>query len=459
MKKIYQLILLIISLIFTFEAAFAENSFIDISLQDSYTKKIGQQEYSAKLNIKKIKESSYDDIISKYQVIKKDFDREYDNNRKLISESSTVMQAFNHSKSLLNTCIKYTDRFGDLKAQALLQLLVGKWSGNLNVKLTKTTKTQKFFIKRNLKISFETNQAGQISKAVVKGDEEILREQIGNNKHSKPELAAIKKENRLKGSILGILVPEADTNLSLYLDAPDGISPEIKDTYDMDIKGKLNIDMVSPVKQEVLDEAYSLTVSHMKIYYNLLFKSRRTAEEILKDKYNLFFRDILFLINITSSGYVTKEVYKPLNIYPGSDYVTDAFEDYTITLSSYYARVINKTYSTKHKLEVYKRYFDELINASALCQLGIVNVETARRLNIKINEAKSLFDQVFERYYKLGFGYYNAKLQEASDDKKEEVRKELTAFLKEMIDITKTGLISKEMIKEFGITQEKLKSI
>jgi ribosomal protein S17E len=462
MKKIVIISVLTFLFIGTgIKGVLAEATNVNIFIERNYSKKYGTEERKVDIKIKKVRDESFEGILEKYNQLEKEFQSDYDKNRELISESSTVQQAFQHSKKLLNTCVDYRKNFLGLKAQTMLQLLVGHWSGGIDIKVKKQKDDVEIELDRELKLEFDSNQAGQISKGIVFGKEEIVKK-LKNpsdavDKGTQITYKRTKIERSLEGSLLGSIVPQAETRMVISLDAPKKVDPLLKNLYNFDVSGNLKVKMKEIVSQEMIDEAYSLTVSHMKIYYNLLFKTRMSIEQALKEKFSLFYRDLLYLLEINAQGLISKQVYEPLSIYSKSEYVTSAFEDYSLTLSSYFARVISKTNSDEQKFILYKRYMDELIQSSAIIQLGLVDPVAAKKLNLSINEQNSLFDTVYTRYYRFGNSYYQDYIEQASGEEKEKLKKDYKAFTKEMAAIARTGLITNPTLESIGMTETVLK--
>lgn len=458
MNKLIQNSVTLIFIFFLFgSSAQAKNNFLEIYIEADYKKNVQKQLQEVNLKIKKDKETSYKDIIAKYELLEEAFSNDYSNNRKLISDSSTIKQAFEHSKKLLETCIEYTNRYNNLKEEALMQLLVGHWSGDLTILVKEKNDGQELVFKRVLEVDFEADRVGQISKGNIKGFDKFLKEASSSKKKELTQeeiLEYIDKDNvpktsNVKGSILGSIVPQADTKL--FISFEDTSNNKLKE---IEIVATSLVDMKPIVSKDIINEAYSLTISYMKIYYNLLFKTRKTDFEALKDKYNLFFNDLLFLLKVVSLNYVSEEVIKPLGIYPGSDYVSSAFEDYFMTLSSYYARTISKTVSKKHKLKLYEKYLNELIHANAICQLGIINKKSVDKLNLRVGTTNSLFDGVFSRFYEYGKDYFTERIDKTEGEDQKLFKKDYKNFLEEANAIMNTGLISPETIKILSIEKK-----
>lgn len=457
MKNItFKLIFLVLGLLLVGSVVLAGDSILNIHIKSNQEQKTANLYKFVELDMAKAETNDFGDILAKYKVLKDDFKTTYKSNRKLMSESSTVRQAFNHSKTMLETCMAYMKDYSDLKDHAILQLLVGEWKGKARINFTEKDKDYKVNITRKLEISFESNQAGQISKGIVSGLETYEKKKLQNDNASKSlemisEPGVKKKIKEIKGAILGNIIPQADSTLIINIDK-DSTNKEVPRKFDqLELQAKTIVEMDPIVERETLDEAYSLTVSHMKIYYNLLFKTRRPIEEVLKDKYNLFFIDILYLLKMISQGYISKEVYEPLDIYPKSDYVNKAFEDYVMTLGSYYSKILLKAPNKAAKIIAYKAYLAELIQASSICYTGIVHPSVKDHLDININKKDNLISKIFIRYYKLGKEYYSEEIDAAKGDKKTELKKEYKQFEKDVQDFVKTGIILDEILKELDI--------
>lgn len=449
MKKLFfkKITIILFCVLLTITASLAETSTLDVSIKGKYTKKTKTLIREANFNIQKDKDLIYKDIVSKYSKLQTSFNREYTAGRKLVSESSTVKQALDHSKDLLDICLKYFEEYSDVKEQVLLQLLVGHWSGDAEITFKETSKDQVLIINRKMVVDLSSDQAGQISEGMIKGNEIITKEKAKQSKNEQ-------YTTNISGAVSGNVVPQ--TNTTLFVSINENLKGDkgLKKFNKFELVGKNYINMKPIVSREVIDEAYSLTVSDMKIYYSLLFKTESTIEQLLKDKYNLFFTDILFLLKVTAKGYVTEEVYKSLKIYPKSEYVTKAFEEYVITLKAYIGRLITTTNSKKQKITLYKKYLAEMIQVNAICHLGIVSSKSLNRLNLNINKPNNLINNIYSKLYVLGKEYYSEEIRTSSGKRKQDLKKEYMEFINEMIGIGKTGIINSETLKELGVTTE-----
>lgn len=430
-----------------------------ISVKGNLTKTENNMKETFNLTVYKTKNDTFDEILNKYLAIEEEFNDQYNKQRKLISESSTIKQAYEHSKNLLNLCSNYKNRSKELKEDAYLQLLIGEWSGNANLELTKEIDNYIQIIKRNLKIKFESNHAGQISKGIVDGTETTIKKRKTQTEEIENDKIFIPVENNIletdiksiNGSITGNIIPQADSTFVININKTNNNDNLIEDINNIKIKALTDVELTPLVPAEIIDESYSLTVSHMKIYYDLLFKTRMSTSKVLKEKYNYFFKDILSLLSLNAKGYISKEVYIPLNIYSRSNYINHTFEDYVITLCSYYNTLILKAPDTKAKLGIYKTYLIELIQASSLCQLNIVDDDTINNLGLNINKKNNLIERVFINYYNTAKNYYKKLLQIDNDSERSKIQKQYSNFKKDIKKFTSTGIIQKDVLKDLDL--------
>lgn len=460
MKKLFLNLILLISFIFSFQpASLGETPDFKIAVKGHLTKTENNLEETFNLTVYKTKNETFNDLLKKYTAIKTDFNYKYRDQRKLIIESSTIKQAFEHSKDLLDLCSKYKNKYKELKEDAYLQLLIGEWSGTSDLELKEEQDDYILIIKRSLKVSFESNHAGQISKGIVNGTETVIKKRKTEIEEIEDERIIIPIENTIletdiksiKGSITGNIIPQADSTFIININKTKNNNNVKDEINNIKIKAKTDVELTPLVPANIIDESYSLTVSHMKIYYDLIFKTRMPTKKILEEKYNYFFQDILHLLSLNAKGYISKEVYIPLHIYSKSKYLNHTFEDYVMTLCSYYNKLILQAPNTSEKLAIYRAYLSELIQASSICQLNLVGDDTINTLGLNINTTNNLIERVFVRYYKAGKSYYKKILKDNTDSDKSQIQKQYSKFKKDIKKFTTTGIIHKNVLKELDL--------
>lgn len=458
MKKIW-LLASVFCLMFFAQGVRADHSLIDIFLEGKYSQKVQKDTLKVNFKIQKVLGENYDRIKDDYDALKNEYNKDYDRKRKLVSESSNVYQVFVNSKNLLNTCFKYRDKFNDLKSSVLLELLVGKWNGKVNLRLLGKTKTGEWQLDRNLNVRFLADYAGIVYRGVIEGTDELYIGTIKKVKKAESISLSKKETAKVSGLISGIVVPKEESTLALSVESPLKFKG-IEKISELAILGKTNVIITPFVTSDAIDEAYSLTVSHMKIYYNLLAKTRRPISVSIKNKYSLFFEDILYLLDLQTKGYISEEVYKALKIYRKSDYINEAYENYFISMINYYALNLSKLRPNKHKIKLLRQYLNEVINANSICNQGLIDKKLIEKLNININQPESLFDQVFTRYFITGTQYYQEKLANTENKTTKNIIKEdYKEFLTEIIELAKSGIFSSKVLQELNITGKLLDQV
>jgi len=355
----------------------------------------------------------------------------------------------------LDTCIKYVLRQSNLKDEILLLYLVGPWKGNATVIINEVSSKADYKVIRDLVVSFESNQAGQIYKGFVQGTEKITIK--AKNNATKGNQA---KTSTLSGSITGNIVPNSPFNILLKLDKNYPNDNFLKKYNSVELKGKNYIDFPAVVDQKIIDEAFNYTVSNMKIYYNLLFNSEKESIPIIEHRYNQFFNDILSLLYYVNEGYISKQVFEKQSIYNKSEYISSVFESYYGDLINYYNYKIENSVSTRIKIDLYKVLLTEMIQACSFCHLNIVNDDVIHHLDIDLDRPNNIIDRTFYRYYLIGNNYYSKKLNtKLSYEDKKYYKNSYLRFMKEILEITKTGLISSVILKELNINDNALNNI
>lgn len=480
-KKIIKalLFILIMAIVPSVATVKATDASLEIVIEGSFEKVTEKTTRQYSLNIKKVKNDNFADIMKKYQQVKTIFDRDYQQKRKLVVESSTVKQAYEHSFTLLKTCMYYINEYNDLQDFALLQLLVGPWEGKAKLVSKEKTDKKNISISRVLNIIFESNQAGMISKGLANGTETVkesllVKEDLAkpasafnqetrqdtntnNQDNSVVKIVENKKVAQVKGSITGNIISKGNSSFTITIDTDNPLIDDKFKTYD--IKAKTMVLMPPFVKRTATDEAFTLTVSNLKMYYDYLFKSKRSPNELLNDKYNWFFVDLLDILNILAYGHVSREVYKSLKVYPGSEYVSYAFKDYINTLNSYYNKLFLRSDSKKYKLDIYKLYLLDLIQLSSLAHLNIVNPEVLQDTNLDITKPDNQINKVLDKYIETGKAYYTNEIKTTNGEEEQLFRDEYKAFLNEIYQLSKTGIIQENIIKKFTIDKDFVESV
>lgn len=479
MRKIFVIVLFFILIMVSLPDAIAVKSdkdLLNVVIKASLKKESKNADLKYNLKVEKVKTEAFIDIMDKYQEVNALYDKEYEKKRRLVVQSSTVKQAYDNAFVLLKTCIQYINEYDDLKDHALLQLLVGKWVGKAELYSKEKEPNRELAVTRVVNLSFESNQAGQLSKGYAEGSETVkesiyekeVSEQLQKEDNSQLaketseedydvyEVIENKKISEVKGSITGHLIPRSMSNFIISIDKADDRVPTKYDKYELNARVKV---LMPPfVKRSVTDEAFTLTVSNMKMYYTYLLNSRRSMNELLMDKYQWFFQDQLEIIDILVLGHVSESVYKPLKVYPGSEYVSNSLKDYINTISIYYNKLFLRSNSKKYKLDVYRLYLTELIQLSSIAHLGIVNSKVLKETNLDITKEDNQISRVFDRYYSIGKDYYTQQIRNTAGEEEELFREEYKAFLEEVYQLTKTGIISKNIIDKYNIDADLVKS-
>lgn len=467
-KKYLQILLFILGLLIATNFVLALSNDLKILIKGKYEQKNGSDSQNSELLLTKVQNDQFEDIDNSYAKLVKEYEKAYKQKRKLIEQSSTIEQAFLHSTNMLNCCVEYEDKYSDLKEYAVLQLLVGDWDGILKVNIVSKKNDLILDIKRILEIELQSNQAGQISKGLVKGTETLVRKQIKATvkpddsesidddstdsvivEESEKEID--KKIKEITGSITGNMIPQAASSFVISFDEKSMNSETPKKYSKLDISATTNVEMKPVVPRENIDEAYSLTVSNLKIYYSILLNQKMLDEEVLQYRFKMFFKDILYLLRLTSKGYISKGVYEPLGIYPESDYVSTSFEAYVITLCSYYSNVLSKQMSPEQKMLIYKKYMAELIQVSAITHLHLVKPDIIKSLNLEFANSNNTINQVFFHYYVFSKRYYEKQIKQTSDQLKKQYQIEYDIFKKDVKDFIETGIIHEDTLKELKL--------